>query len=60
MDISYFLGTLNLGDPIDWIGKLEEWFELEDIGDWLRLRLVQTKLKGHSSLWWKELQRERE
>ena len=24
------------------------------------MRLVQTKLKGHSSLWWKELQRERE
>ena len=60
MDVSNFLGTLNPEDMIDWIGELEDYFELEDIGDLLRLRLAQTKLKGNASLWWKELQRERE
>lgn len=24
------------------------------------MRLAQTKLKGHATLWWKELQRDRE
>ena len=56
MDISNFLGTLNPRDLIDWIGELEDNFELNDIGDFLRVRLVQIKLKGHIALWWKELQ----
>ena len=60
MDVSNFLCTLNPKHMIDWIGKLEDYFELENIGDSLRVRLKQTKLEGHSSLQWKELQRERE
>lgn len=60
MEVFDFLGTLNLEDLIDWIGKLKDCFELEDIEDPLRVRLAQTKLKGHAALWWKELQRDRE
>lgn len=55
MDVSNFSGTLNPEDLIDWIGKVEYYFELEDIGDLLRVKLAQTKLKGHDALWWKEL-----
>ena len=40
--ISNFLDTLNLEDLIDWIGELEDYFELEDIEDPLRVRLAQT------------------
>ena len=47
-------------DLINWVGELEDYFELEDIEDPLRVRLAQTKLKGHVALWWKELQRDRE
>ena len=39
---------------------MEDYFELEDIEDPLRVRLAQSKMKGHASLWWKELQRDRE
>ena len=39
---------------------MEDYFELEDIKDPVRVRLAQTKLKGHVALWWKELQRDRE
>ena len=60
MEVSNFSGTLNPEDLIDWIGELEDYFELEDIEDPLRVRLAQTKLKGHATLWWKELQRDRE
>lgn len=40
--------------------KLEDYFELEESRDPLRVRLRHTKLKGHTALWWKELQKERE
>lgn len=60
MEVSNFSGNLTLEDLIDWISELEDYFELEDIEDPLRVRLAQTKLKGHATLWWKELQRERE
>ena len=55
MEVSNFLGTLNPEDLIDWIGELEEYFELEGIKYLLRVRIAQTKLKGHGALWWKEL-----
>ena len=60
MEVSNFLGTLNPEDLIDWIRELEDYFQLENIEDPLRVRLTQTKLKGHVILWWKELQRDRE
>ena len=60
MEVSNFLGTLKPKVLIDWIGELEDYFELEDIEDPLKVRLKQTKLKGHDSLWWKELQRDGE
>ena len=51
MEVSNFLGTLNLEDLINWIGEMEDYFELEDIEDPLRVRLEKTKLKGHATLW---------
>ena len=60
MEVSNFSSTLNLEDLTDWIGELEDYFELEDIEDPLRVRFTQTKLKGHVSLWWNKLQRDRE
>ena len=60
MEVSNFWGTLNPKDLIDWIRKLEDYFDLEVIEDSLRVRLAQTKLKGHVALWWKELQKDRE
>ena len=40
MEVSNFLVTLTLEDLIDWICELEEYFELEDIEDFLRVRLA--------------------
>ena len=39
-DISNLTRTLNPKDLIDWIGELEDYFELEDIGDPLKVRLA--------------------
>ena len=53
IEFSNFSGTMTLEDLINWIGELEDYFQLEDIKDPLRVRLEQTKLKGHAALWWK-------
>lgn len=33
-------------------------FDLEDIYDRQRVKLVQKNLKGHATLWWRKMQRE--
>lgn len=38
---------------------MEDYFEFEDIRDPSRVRLAQTKLKGHATLCWKEFQRDK-
>ena len=53
MEVSNLSSNLTLVDLIDWIGELEDYFDLEDIEDPLKVRLAKTKLKGHASLWWK-------
>ena len=40
MKVSNFSRTLNLEDLIDWIGELEDYFELEGIEDPLRVRIA--------------------
>lgn len=50
MDVFNFSGILNLEDLIDWIDELEDYSVLEDIGDPLRVRLAQSKLKSHTAL----------
>ena len=39
-EVSNFSGTLTLEDLIDQIGELEDYFELEDIEDPLKVRLA--------------------
>lgn len=45
MEVSNFLDTLNPEDLVDQIDEFEDYFELKDIEDLLRVRLTQTKLK---------------
>lgn len=40
MDVSNFSSTLKPEDLIDWIDELEDYFELDNIGDPLRMRLA--------------------
>ena len=45
MEDSNFSSTLTPEDLINWIGELEEYFELEEIEEPLKVRLAQMKLK---------------
>lgn len=34
---------------------MEEYFEYEEVEDLERVNIVETKLKGHANVWWKEV-----
>jgi hypothetical protein len=46
-------------EGLDWIRSVEKYFDYEDIDEEKRVRHVGTRLKGHVTLWWDELQDER-
>ena len=50
LDTPIYFDSLNPEELIDWIRKMEKFFELEHIRDPLRVRLASTKL-SHASLW---------
>ena len=58
-EVPSYSGSLNPKELIDWINELEEYFEYEEIEDPNRVKFVKMKLKGHASIWWKEVQLER-
>ena len=58
-EVPTFSVNLNLEELIDWINKLEEYFEYEDIEDPDRVKFAKVKLKGHAKIWWQEFRLER-
>jgi hypothetical protein len=59
VEVSCYDGSLRVDVLIDWIGELERYFEYENVQDPNRVRFVVTKLKGHATLWWDMLQKDR-
>ncbi|GKV29618.1 hypothetical protein SLEP1_g38525 [Rubroshorea leprosula] len=60
IDIPNFEGRLQPDEFIDWLHTVERVFELKDIPDDKRVKLVAIKLKKHASIWWENLKRSRE
>ena len=59
MDIPAYEGSLDAEELIDCIRALDTYFDYEDIEDDKKVRHVVTRLKGHATLWWDELQDDR-
>jgi hypothetical protein len=59
MDIPVYEGNLDAEELLDWIRALETYFDYEDIEEDKKVRHDVTKLKGHATLWWDELQADR-
>jgi hypothetical protein len=55
-EVPSYSRSLNPEELIDWINELEEYFEYEEIEDPDWVKFVKMKLKGHASIWWKEVQ----
>ena len=54
-EVPIFSRKLNPKELIDWINKLEEYFEYEEIEDLNRVKFAKAKLKGHVKIWWQEV-----
>jgi hypothetical protein len=52
-------GNLDVEELLDWIRDLDKYFDYEEIDDENKVKHVVTRLKGHATLWWDELQADR-
>jgi hypothetical protein len=59
MEFPMYEGNLDVEELQYWISDLDKYFDYEEIDDEKKVKNVVTKLKGHATLWWDELQADR-
>lgn len=59
VEVSCFGGSLKPEELLDWIGELERFLDWDDVVDPRRVKFACTKLRGHATLWWERLQKDR-
>jgi hypothetical protein len=59
MDIPMYEGNLDVEELLDWFRALDRYFDYEDIEEEKKVKHAVTRLKGHATLWWDELQADR-
>jgi hypothetical protein len=59
IEVPMYEGNLDAEELLDWIRSMDKYFDYEDVDEEKRVRHVVTRLKGHATLWWDELQAER-
>ena len=52
IEIPEFTGKVHPDDFIDWLSTVERVFDVRDMPDKLKVKLVAIKLRQHASLWW--------
>ena len=56
IDIPMYKGNLDSEELFDWIRSMDKYFDYEDVDKEKKVKHVVTRLKGHTTLWWDELQ----
>ncbi|GJX54965.1 transposase, MuDR, MULE transposase domain protein, partial [Tanacetum coccineum] len=59
VEILEFTGTAQPDEFIDWISTVERVFDLRDIPDNLKVKVVAIKLRKYASLWWDHVKQKR-
>jgi hypothetical protein len=59
MGIPVYEGNLDVEELLDWIRALDTYFDYEDVEEDKKVKHAITRLKGHATLWWDELQANR-
>jgi hypothetical protein len=59
MDILVYEGNLDVEELLDLIRALDKYFDYEDLEEDKKVKHAVTRLKGHATLWWDELQADR-
>ncbi|KAJ0534568.1 putative nucleotidyltransferase, Ribonuclease H [Helianthus annuus] len=58
-EIPEFEGRLQPDDFLDWLQTVERVFDLRDIPEQLKVKVVAIRLRRYASLWWENLKRQR-
>ncbi|PWA39125.1 reverse transcriptase domain-containing protein [Artemisia annua] len=59
IEIPEFEGKAHPDDFIDWLSTIERIFDLRDVPDQLKVKLVAIKLRKYASLWWDHVKKQR-
>ncbi|GJX96712.1 reverse transcriptase domain-containing protein [Tanacetum coccineum] len=59
IEIPEFTGKVHPDNFIDWLSTVERVFDVRDIPDKLKVKLVAIKLRQHASLWWNHVNKRR-
>ena len=59
IEVPMYEGNLDVEELLDWIRSMDKHFDYEYVDEEKRVRHVVTRLKGHATLWWDELQVDR-
>jgi hypothetical protein len=60
IEVPMYEGNLDVEELLDWIRSMDKYFDYEDVDGEKRVRHAVSRLKGHATLWWDELQVERQ
>ncbi|XP_027351492.1 uncharacterized protein LOC113862615 [Abrus precatorius] len=60
IDIPEFEERLQPDEFVDWLQTVERVFELKEILDEQKVKIVAVKLKKHASIWWENIKKKRE
>lgn len=58
-ELSTYDGSLSADVLLDWLSEVNKYFEFEETSEDKQVKFAATKLKGHASLWWDNIQAER-
>ncbi|GKF88835.1 hypothetical protein Tco_0262798, partial [Tanacetum coccineum] len=59
IEIPELTGKVHPNDFIDWLSTVKRVFDVRDIPDKLKVKLVAIKLRQHASLWWYHVNKRR-
>jgi hypothetical protein len=59
IEVPMYKGNLDVEELLDWVRSMDKYFNYEDVDEEKRVRHAVTRLKGHATLWWYELQAKR-
>jgi hypothetical protein len=59
VEVPMYEGELNVEELMDWINAMNTYFDFEDVEEDTRVKYEETRLKGHATLWWDEVQYDR-
>lgn len=51
-EVPTYQGCLDPNELLDWINKMDKFFDYDEMSEERKVKFPITRLKGHASLWW--------